>query len=209
MVNDSAEKVIEKASRHDLPMLEKMRSESNLSFRILDCLGRKYRDIGEEEKAAECYAEILDGLSPNLIDGNPPEEFLGIPSLLHFLGVKYFEEADYETVRILCQRGLEWCPNYPPINNLAGEVVKFLGFPLGAIAYFEKCLQLGQTGNYYVGEPFELSFLTTYPAYNIGCTYWEMQRPQEALAALEMALAFDAEFTPAQDKITEIKRFLD
>lgn len=206
--NLESEKVIQKAAKRDIPILEQMRSESGLNFWLLDCLGRKYIHIGEEEKAAECYAEILDKLSPYLIEGNPPEEFFWVPTLLHFLGVKSFEQEDYETARILCQRGLEWCPNYPPINNLAGEMVKSLGFPLGAIAYFEKCIKLGQAGNYYVGEPFELSFLTTYPAYNIGCTYWEMQCPQEALAALEMALAFDADFTPARDKIAEIKRTL-
>lgn len=206
--NVESEKVIEKAARRNIPILEQMRSESQLNFWLLDCLGRKYTLIGEDEKAEECYAEILDKLTPYLIDGNPPEEFFWIPTLLHFLGVRYFEQEDYETARILCQRGLEWCPNYPPINNLAGEIVKSLGFPLGAIAYFEKCLKLGQTGNYYVGEPFELSFLTTYPAYNTGCTYWEMGCLEEALAALEMALVFDAEFTPAQDKIEEIKRTL-
>jgi tetratricopeptide (TPR) repeat protein len=109
---------------------------------------------------------------------------------------------------LLCQRGLEWCPNHPPINNLAGEVIRELGFPLGAIAYFEKCIQLGQAGNYYVGEPFEMSFLTTYPAYNLGCAYLEMQRPQDALAAFELALAFDANFILAQEKINEIKQAL-
>ncbi len=206
--NFEEEKVIKKAANRDIPILEDMRKKEDLSLWLLDCLARKYTRIGDGEKAEECYVEVLDKLSPNLMDGNPPEDFFWVPTLLHILGVQLLEQKDYETARLICQRGLEWCPNYPPINNLAGEIVRALGFPLGAIAYFEKCLQLGQEGNYYIGEPFEESFLTTYPAYNIGCTYMEMQRLQEALAAFELALAFDANFTAAHQKTDEIKQIL-
>lgn len=204
--NIDPDKVIQKARNRDIPILEKMQEEEGLSLWLLDCLARKYSRIEETEKAEECYIEALDKLSPYLMNGNPPDDFFWVPTFLHVLGTHYFEQQDYETARLLCQRGLEWCPNHPPINNLAGEVIRELGFPLGAIAYFEKCIQLGQAGNYYVGEPFEISFLTTYPAYNLGCTYLEMQRRQDALAAFELALAFDANFTPAQEKIEEIKQ---
>ncbi|MCL1470529.1 glycosyltransferase family 2 protein [Argonema antarcticum] len=206
--NFEEEKVIKKAANRDIPILEDMRKKEDLSLWLLDCLARKYTRIGDREKAEECYVEVLDKLSPNLMDGDPPEDFFWVPTLLHILGVQLLEQKDYETARLICQRGLEWCPNYPPINNLAGEIVRALGFPLGAIAYFEKCLQLGQEGNYYIGEPFEESFLTTYPAYNIGCTYMEMQRLQEALAAFELALTFDANFTAAHQKTDEIKQIL-
>jgi glycosyltransferase involved in cell wall biosynthesis len=206
--NVDPDKVLEKARNRDIPILEKMREEESLSLWLLDCLARKYSRIEEIEKAEECYIEALDKLSPYLINGNPPDDFFWVPTFLHVLATHYFEQQDYETARLLCQRGLEWCPNHPPINNLAGEVIRELGFPLGAIAYFEKCIQLGQAGNYYVGEPFEMSFLTTYPAYNLGCAYLEMQRPQDALAAFELALAFDANFILAQEKINEIKQAL-
>lgn len=203
--NISPDKVKQKLINRDIPILEQMREEKGFSLWHLDCLARKYTRIEQTEKAEECYAEILDKLSPHLMDGNPPEDLFWIATLLHMLGTQYFENKDYETARLLCQRGLEWRPNYPPLNHLAGEILKDLGFPLGAIAYFENCLKLGQNEAYYTGEPFEISFLTTYPAYNIGCIYLEMKRPQDALVAFEMALAFDPGFAPAQERINEIK----
>lgn len=206
--NIDPDKVKQKLINRDIPILEQMRSEEGFSLWHLDCLARKYMRVEKTEKAEECYAEILDKLSPHLMDGNPPDDLFWIPTLLHFLGTQSFEQKDYETARLLCQRGLEWCPHYPPLNNLAGEILRDLGFPLGAIAYFEKCIKLGQAGNYYVGEPFEMSFLTTYPAYNIGCTYQEMKCFQEALAAFELAATFDPDFEPAQEKINEIKQAL-
>lgn len=204
--NIAPDKVRQKLINRDIPILERMREEEGLSIWHLDCLARKYMRVDQTEKAEECYAEILDKLSPHLMDGNPPDDLFWIPSLLHLLGVQYFEQKDYETARLLCQRGLEWCPNYPPLNNLAGEIIRDLGFPLGAIAYFENCIKLGGEGNYYIGEPFEMSFLTTYPAYNIGCAYLEMKRPHDALAAFEMAVGFDPSFAPAIEKINEIKQ---
>jgi glycosyltransferase involved in cell wall biosynthesis len=204
--NISPDKVRQKLINRDIPILERMREEEGFSLWHLDCLARKYTRIEQTEKAEACYAEILDNLTPNLMDGNPPEDLFWIATLLHLLGGQYFERNDYETARLLCQRGLEWRPNYPPLNHLAGEILKELGFPLGAIAYFENCIKLGQNEDYYIGEPFEMSFLTTYPAYNIGCTYLEMKRPQDALVAFEMALAFDPDFAPAQEKINEIKQ---
>jgi tetratricopeptide (TPR) repeat protein len=122
--------------------------------------------------------------------------------------VQSLQQEDYETARLLCQRGLEWCPNYPPLNYLGGATIRALGFPLGAIAYFENCIRLGRDGNYYKGEPFEVSYITTYPAYDLGCVYLEMGRVQEALAAFELALSFDTNFTAAQEKINKIREDL-
>ena len=96
---------------------------------------------------------------------------------------------------------------FPPLNYLAGATIKALGFPLGAIAYFENCLNLGQ-GNYYKDEPFELGFMTTYPAYDLGCIYIDLNRPQEALQSFELVLSFNDKFTAAQEKIQLIKQYL-
>jgi tetratricopeptide (TPR) repeat protein len=168
-----------------------------------------YADTQQTEKAQECYSEAFDRLLPNLTDGTAPDELAFVPSLIFTLGVQSLQQEDYETARLLCQRGLEWCPNYPPLNYLAGATIRALGFPLGAVAYFENCLRLGREGNYYKGEPFEQSYMTIYPAYDMGCIYIDLERPQEALAAFELALSFDANFTAAQEKIDKIKQFLD
>ncbi|MBD0344941.1 MAG: hypothetical protein ICV63_09010 [Coleofasciculus sp. Co-bin14] len=175
---------------------------------LLYCLAGMYADKQQTEKAQECYAEAFDRLMPNLLDGNPPNELSFVPSLIFTLGTQSLQQGDYETARLLCQRGLEWCPNYAPLNYLAGATIRALGFPLGAVAYFENCIRLGQEGNYYKGEPFELSYITTYPAYDLGCVYLELKRSQEALAAFELALSFAPDFTAAREKAEIIRQYL-
>jgi len=42
----------------------------------------------------------------------------------------------------------------------------------------------------------------------MGCIYIDLERPQEALAAFELALSFEANFTAAQDQIDKIREYL-
>lgn len=50
--------------------------------------------------------------------------------------------------------------------------------------------------------------MTTYPAYDLGRIYIELEQPQEALAAFELVLSFDANFMDAQQKVDMIKQYL-
>ncbi len=202
------EQLLQKNLIRNIPILERTRQEEGLSLMLLYCLAGMYNDTQQPEKAQECYAEAFDRLVPNLMDGTTPDEFSFVPSLIFTLGAQSLQQEDYETARLLCQRGLEWCPNYPPLSYLAGATIRALGFPLGAVAYFENCLRLGREGNYYKGEPFEWSYMTTYPAYDLGCVYIALGYPQEALAAFELALSFDASFTAAQEKADIIRQNL-
>ena len=202
------EQILQKNITRNIPILERARQNEGLSLMLLYTLAGMYANTQQAEKAQECYGEALDRLLPNLIDGTAPNEFSFVPSLIFTLGVQSLQQEDYETARLLCQRGLEWCSNYPPLNYLAGATIRALGFSLGAVAYFENCIRLGREGNYYKGEPFEVSYITTYPAYDLGCVYLEMRRMQEALAAFDLALSFDANFTAAQEKIDEIREDL-
>lgn len=202
------EQVTQKNKIRNIPILERARQEEGLSIMLLYCLAGMYNDTQQKEKAQECYTEAFDRLLPNLIEGIIPDELSFVPSLLFTLGSQSMQQADYETARLLCQRGLEWCPNYPPLNYLAGATIRALGFPLGAVAYFENCIRLGQENNYYKGEPFELNYLTTYPTYDMGNVYIELERPQEALEAFELALSFNANFTEAQEKVNIIRQYL-
>ena len=202
------EQVQQKNISRSIPILERIRQEEGLSLMLLYCLAGMYADTQKTEKAQECYAEAFDRLLPNLLDGTPPNELSFVPSLIFTLGTQSLQAGDYETARLLCQRGLEWCPNYPPLNYLAGATIRGLGFPLGAVVYFENCIRLGQEGNYYKGEPFEQSYMTTYPAYDLGCLYIDMERPHEALAAFELALSFNTNFKAAQEKADLIRKYL-
>lgn len=192
----------------DIPMLERIAKESGLSLRLLGALAEMYSENQQPEKARECYAEAFDRLLPNLLSGNKPQPFTFVASLIYALGIQSITQKDEETARLLGQRGLEWCHDYPPLNYLAAGILREWGFPLGAIAYFENCLRMGREGSYYKGEPFTVNFMTTYPAYEMGCTYLEMCQYQLAIAAFELTLSFDPNFTTAREKLTEINQLL-
>ncbi len=198
----------EKNINRNIPILERARQEEGLSLMLLYTLAGMYGFAQQEEKSQECFAEAFDKLIPNLLDGNPPEKFGFVPSLIYVLGAQSLEKEDYETARLLSQRGIEWCTNYPPLNYLAGATVMALGFPLGAIPYFEKCLNLGREGNYYKGEPFEKSFITTYPACALGKAYIQLGWMEAAISMFELALSFDANCSIAQQHIDKIQEIL-
>jgi len=204
----SEEQLLQKNLSRNIPILERTRQEEGLSLMLLYCLAGMYADTQQAEKAEECYAEAFDKLLPSLISGTAPNELGFVPSLMFTLGTQSLQQADYETARLLSQRGLEWYPNFPPLSYLAGATIRALGFPLGAVVYFENCIRLGREGNYHRGEPFEVSYMSTYPGYDLGCIYIDLERPQEALAAFELALSFDANFTAAQEKANIIRQYL-
>ncbi|MBD2040866.1 glycosyltransferase [Microcoleus sp. FACHB-672] len=197
-----------KTLNRNLPILERARQEKGLSLMLLYCLAGMYDRTGQREKAHECYAQAFDNLLPHLLNSNPPDDFGFVPSLVFTLAAQCLLQQDYETARLLCQRGLEWCPNYPPINYIAGITLIALGFPLGAVTYFDNCLQMGKEDSYYKGEPFERSFITTDPAFEMGRAYLELGHFQQAIAAFELALSFDASFTDAQQQIENIRQLL-
>lgn len=205
----SHEELFKKNLKRNIPILERIRQNEGLNLMLLYCLAGMYNNTQQTEKAQDCYAEALNKLLPNLIDDCPPEDFVFVPSLMFTLGSQSLQQDDYETARLLCQRGLEWFPNYPPLNYLAGATLKALGFSLGAIAYLETCIQLGQDNSYYKGEPFELGYMTTFPAYDMGCIYLDEKRPQDALAAFELTLSFAPNFQAARQKIEQIKQLYD
>jgi tetratricopeptide (TPR) repeat protein len=198
---NSDDNILSKNLTRDIPILEKMRSEQGLDLWRLDCLARKYLKVDRPEKAQDCYGEALDRLLPNLIEGEPPQPFFWIPTLLETLGAQAFESEDIETARLICQRGLEWCPNHPPLNYLAGDLLLLLGFPKGALSYFEYCLQMGQDKTYYQGDPFPMQFINTFPAYGLGCTHLALKDWQQAIAAFNLVLSFDPNYTPAKEQL--------
>jgi tetratricopeptide (TPR) repeat protein len=198
---NSDENILSKNLNRDIPILEKMRSEQGLDLWRLDCLARKYLKVNQPEKAESCYAEALERLLVNLEDGEPPQPFFWIPNLLEALGARAFESEDLETARLICQRGLEWCPNHPPLNYLAGDLLLLIGFPRGALSYFEYCLQMGREETYYQGDPFPMQFINTFPAYGLGCTYLILKDWQQAIAAFKLALSFDPNYTPAKEQL--------
>jgi tetratricopeptide (TPR) repeat protein len=198
--------ILHKNIHRDIPLLEKMRQKEGLDLWRLDCLARKYIKVGRQTDAQDCYAEALDRLSPHILSGTPPEPFFWVPTLLDILGSQAIEAEDFETARLICQQGLSWCPHSPPLNYLAGELLVQLGFPLAATAYFQHCLQMGETCSYYQGDPFPHSFVTHLPAYALGCSYMDLQNWPQAKAAFELALSFSPDYEPAKENLKKVEK---
>lgn len=198
----------EKSLNRNIPILENIRQNEGLSLMQLAALAGLYVETGQTEKAQNCYAEALDRLTPNLLEGTKPERFGLVPSLLHRMAVAAYEQQDYETVRVLCQRGLEWCDTFPPLNHLTGELMRTLGFPRGAIAYYDYCLQLGQQQTYYQGETFDPCFVTTFPYYGKGCALLSLGELPSARTTFEAALECDPTFTPARDQLVDLEQLI-
>ena len=201
----SPERLQDKELRRNIPLLERLRERQGLSFLLLYSLAGMYANTGQGDKAQGCYAEAGDRLLPYLLAGEPPPEFGYGPSLLFQLGVQALQAQDLETARLLAQRGLEWCPRFPPLVYLAGATVRALGFRRGAIAYFQHCLALGATGEFDRREPFPITTMTVSPAYDLGCLYLELGDLQAAQAAFEQALQFDPHCTPAQAQLQALR----
>lgn len=115
------------------------------------------------------------------------------------------DAEDLETTYLLVQRGLERGPTYAPFNNLASEVLLMLGFPLGAIAYFETSLRLGQEGRHDQTDPCPKSAITIDLACCLDRAYQQRGQPKQAIALFELALSFDANCAIEQQALGDVR----
>jgi len=193
----------------NIPLLEAAQAETGLDLMLLFTLVQAYEMMGQQAQVDACYEAAFNQLLPNLLSGDRPEPFRTAPSWLYNLGIRLLHSEEFESLRLVCQRGLEWCPQFPPLLHLAGIALIELGFPLGSTAYFQECLRLGQTGEFYSDEPFASDLLTTQAAYNLGYAYRQLHQWPAAIAAYERALTFDPTYYPAQAAIAEIQAHLN
>jgi glycosyltransferase involved in cell wall biosynthesis len=189
-----------------IPILETIRQQEGLDLMLLWTLSGMYECTQNIEKVQECYDEAFERLLPVLLSGEKPDDFRSVPSWMYSLGVRFMESEDVDTLRLLCQRGQEWCSTYPPINYLTGLLIKGLGFPLGAVPYFESCTQAGQTNIYDKGEPFDPSLMTTRPALELGMIHLDLKNYQQAQAAFELALIFDPNYVSARQYLEKLQQ---
>ncbi len=202
------EQLQKKIATRNIPILELMRHEGKIGLMPLICLADMYNSAQQVEKAQQCYTEAFDRLLPSLINDELPAETGFVPFLLHKVGWQLLEQEDYETVRLICQQGLKWFSRYPPLNYLAGLTLLVLGFPKGAVPYFERCLQLSREGSYDKREPFNQDFMTTHPAFSLGRAYEELKHWQQAVAAFNLTLSFDPDHSPAKERLESIQHHL-
>lgn len=192
-----------------IQMLERLLQSQELDLSWLWTLAVKYARNREPDKAEQCYSEAWEYLLPNLLDGQKPKNLSYVSTWLYALGMRALQLEDLETALLICQQGLTWSPHYPPLSYLAGLLTQSLGLPLGATAYYEKCLQFGQQENYCPGEPFEKKLITSYPAYDLGLAYMELHQWEKAKESFELTLLFDPNYKPAQESIKEVVKKLN
>lgn len=197
--------VVQKNLHRDIPMLERIRQQRGLGLLLLGTLADNYLRIDQIEKAQACWAEIFERILPNLLDGEMPEEKQRLPAILLTLGLNFLlEQQDYDSAGLISRRGLEWFPDYPPLNYLAGLLLREMGFTLGAIAYFERCLDMGQTGNFYQQESFDQRYMGVFPAHQLGLAYQAFNLNPDAQAAFKLALTFEPDYIPALDELAKL-----
>ncbi|MGQ9866362.1 MAG: glycosyltransferase [Pseudanabaenaceae cyanobacterium] len=193
-----------KNRERNIPLLEKQRAAGTLDLYLLYALAEAYGASDRPEAAQSCYEEAWQRLEPYLLADTPPADGRAVPSWLHNLGMAALAAEDWDTLTAIVAQGNAWYPDFPPLLHLAGVTAATLGFPLGAVPYFERCLQLGQTGGFYRREPFRVEWMTVRAAYNLGCAYQALGDLATAQNLFAQALAWDANFQPARDRLAEL-----
>jgi tetratricopeptide (TPR) repeat protein len=196
-----ADEILVEKSISRLPMLENLRATEGLSLILLWSLSGMYEATNALEQAQDCYLEAWERLLPNLLTEEVPQNIRSVPSWLYSLAVRSLQSEDIETSQYICEQGMKWFPDFPPLFYLNGLILKMLGARVESIFYFEHCIEAGQTGNYSKIEPFEQSLITLYPAFDLGSVYLELQQIENAIAAFTLALSFDPNHLQAQEQL--------
>jgi glycosyltransferase involved in cell wall biosynthesis len=191
-----------------IPILENIRQAEGLNFMTLWTLAGLYETVGDVEQFESCYAEGFEQLLPYILEDILPEDQRVLRYWLYGLGIKFLESGDFETARLICQRGISWFPDFPPLYYLTGWLLRMLGFSQGAIAYFESCLESYQHNQYFKGEPFDPQILTVLPANQIGICYRDLKNREKAIAAFELALSFDPNHIESQHNLAAARALL-
>jgi hypothetical protein len=200
----SVENLNQKNLNRNIPILEKERESRELSFLQLFTLFDAYQRSDQPEKAEECYNEAFERLLPYLIDQIKPVPFTGVIEFLYFIGTRAAAYEDRDTLALICQTGLIWEPDSPYINYLTGAMLTDLGFSLGAIAYFDRCLSIGQeitSSNVTTSR----SLMGEIPAYEIGRNYQKLGNKEAALEAFKLTLKFKPDHAEARNQINQLQ----
>lgn len=195
--------ILPQKSQLRIPMLEEIRRTQGLDLMLLWTLSGMYDCTQQPDHAQSCYEEAMERLFPYLLEGNCPEDMKAVRSWLFELGQLALKNEDFETLRYICWRGIQWCPKFPPLYLLAGLMMKQLGFHLGAIPYFQTCLEFRKNDNYFKGEPFEPTILTVLPAFELGLAYESLGQQGQAIELWQQCLQFEGDFQPALGKLAQ------
>jgi tetratricopeptide (TPR) repeat protein len=195
------EDVIAGKSVQRIPILEEIRNADGLSLMLLWTLSGMYEVTEQFEQAQSCYEEAWERLLPDLLTNTPLEDSRSVRSWLYSLAVRALKAEDIETSQFICEQGIAWFPDFPPLFYLSGLLLKMSDTPFAAIPFFEHCLEADRTGQYFKGEPFDQTLITLYPAFDLGDVYLALSQYTEAITAFELALSFDLNHTQARAQL--------
>jgi glycosyltransferase involved in cell wall biosynthesis len=198
-----SQKSLETKANLRIKLLENILREK-INLNIILTLEAMYEVTKQIDKVEECYEKVYEFLLPHLLSGEALPDYRAVSSWLLRLGIKFINDKDYENAILIVERGLKWSPDFPPFYYLSAEILMALGFYLGAIPYYEVCLKFHQEGKYNNTEPFNLHYLSTYPAYRIGCAYAELENWNIAQEYITLSLDFDPDYTPAKKTLDRI-----
>ncbi|MEI6427514.1 MAG: glycosyltransferase [Pseudanabaena sp. ELA607] len=159
-------KFLTKQKERYIPLMERIHAEEGLSLMLLHCLADAYGQVEDAAGVQRCYNWVWERISPYLLTGEKPLDIVWLPHWLYNLGIGCADSHDFDSLRIICQAGLAWFPEYPILHNLTGRWLAEQGFTIGAAAYFASCTRLceayaqGQQippGNFW--EPFDYTFV--------------------------------------------------
>lgn len=196
--------ILPQKSAQRIPMLERLRETEGLSLMLLWTLSGMYECTDQWEKSQGCYEEASERLFENLLMGEKPEDFRAVASWLYGLGKNCLNDEDFEGLRLICLRGLEWSPTFPPLSYLTGLMLVTFGFDLGAIPYFQQCVDFRESNVFMKGEPFDQNLLTVLPHYQLGCLYERLRDTQSAILHFSKSLEFAPDFSLALEKLKAI-----
>jgi glycosyltransferase involved in cell wall biosynthesis len=200
-----AEELLAAKSLRRIPILEQIRATDGLSLMLLWTLSGMYEATEALDQAQGCYEEAWERLFPNLLTGELPQDSRSVRSWLYSLAVRSLQSEDVETSQFICEQGIKWFPDHPPLFYLSGLILKMSGSIGDSISYFEHCLEAGKIGKYSKVEPFDQALITVYPAFDLGVVYLALEQTEKAIAAFELAISFDPNFTAAQEHLAIIQ----
>ncbi len=200
---------IQKLTTRNIPILESMRQEGNIGLMWLITLADHCKACGETEKAQQYFQEAYERILPNLLSGEIPKETGFVRLLLFTLAWDSLEASDYDQAQFLIQNGIRWFPQYAPLLYLAGLLIFYLGFPLGAIPYFEQCLSLGNQDKYDRQEPFDQAYLYAHPAFSLGYCWLKLGEYEKAQSHFNLTLSYDPNHQAAQTQFQQLINILD
>ena len=195
-------------SQRRIPVLEKIRETDGLSLMLLWTLSGMYEVTQALEQAQGCYEEAWEILFPALLTGDLPQDTRSVRSWLYSLAIRSLKAEDIETSQFICEQGIQWFPDHPPLFYLSGFILKLSEAFIDSIPFFEHCLEANRTENYCKAEPFDQSLITTYPAFDLGTVYLALQQPEKAVAAFTLACAFDPDHVAAQEQLAIAQRMI-